>query len=200
VLKSLPHVTTQLQTEEEAASQKLRAPVTRAEPKIVAAHSPIEKELLEYFRSPVAVEKFSNRTIGVTEDLMARAWALRHLEERYSSPGPNGESTLSLSSRQLLQTMQSDHRRAMRQELSELTTLLRPVLEPMVEGTTPESASESVGGLSLFATAQEVQRLTIELLSGAGSPDATGHNPPTKAVRDLLNALRGLEITLENQP
>jgi hypothetical protein len=195
VLQGIPHVTAQLQTEDEAGRRVLHAPVTRAEPTMVISHSPIEKQLLEHFGSPPAVENFSKRATGLTESLMAHAWALRHLSHRYSTPGSKNGPALSSSSRQLLQIMIRDHHRAMRDATSELTALLRPVLQSMVEVPT-----ESVPRPPLFANTQEVQRLTLELLSGSGPQNANESSEPAKAEQDLLVALRDLEMNLEEQP
>jgi predicted anti-sigma-YlaC factor YlaD len=191
VLAGIPQVNAQLQTEKEAAAPAFHAPVTRAEPKIVAARSPIEKELLQYFGDPLSVENLAKRALTLTEDLMAHVSALRHLSERYSSAGSQGETVLSPTSRQLLQIMRRDHYRAMSDATSELTALLRPVLQSIVEAP-PQSPPR----LPLFDSALEVQRLTLEVLSGSGSPDAND-NEPAQGVQDLLVALRGLELTLE---
>jgi hypothetical protein len=80
----------------------------------------------------------------------------------------------------------------MADETSELTTLMRPVLQPMVDLPT-----EPTQKLPLFSGAQEVQRLTLELLSGSVSPGTNESRTPAKAAEDLLVALHGLEITLE---
>ena len=202
-LRDLPQVTTQLQTEEEAAQRQPHAPVTRAEPKVVVTRSPIEQELLAHFGHPGAVETFSKRAAALTEDLMAHAWALRHLSERYSIRGTKGELTFSASSRQLLQTMRRDHLRAMSSASSELENLLGPVLQSIAEdaaATSPEFSSD----VSPFDGAQRAQRLTLALLSGAsdsaGSDSSRNVFPAKQSARDLLGALRGLEITLEKQP
>jgi anti-sigma factor RsiW len=198
-LRGIPNVVPQLRTEEEAAPPELPAPVTRAEPLIVTVRSPIERELLEYFSDPAAVETFSKRAIAVTGDLMARAWALRHLSDRYGAAGSHDElalsPALSPTSRQMLETMRRDHYRAMSDATSELTALLQPVLHSIIQAT-PEPTTK----LPLFDSAQEVQRLTLEILSGSGSPDANQSSEPAKAAQDLLVALRGLEATLEEQP
>ena len=193
-LRGIPHVTAQLETEQEAARRKLNAPVTRAEPEIVTVHSPIEKELLQYFGDPLAVENFSKHALAVTEDLMVHASALRRLSERYPAPGAEGELALSPSSRQMLQKMRRDHYHAMSGTTSELTTSLRPVLQSIVAA--PPEPTER---LSLVASAQEVQRLTLELLSVSGTPDVNESSEPAKAAQALLAALRGLEIALEEQ-
>jgi hypothetical protein len=202
-LRDLPQVTAQLQTEEEAARRQPHAPVTRAEPKVVVARSPIERELLAYFGDPGAVENFSKHAAALTEDLMAHAWALRHLSERYSVHGTKGELTFSGSSRQLLQTMRRDHLGAMSSATSELENLLGPVLQSIAEDA-PETSPEFSSDVSPFDGAQSAQRLTLALLSGA--TDSTGSDssgnvfPARQGVRDLLGALRSLEITLERQP
>lgn len=194
-LKGIRGAVTKLQTEEEAEPRKLPDPVTHAEPLIVTVHSPIEKELLDYFHDPLAVENASKRAIAVAGDLMAHAWALRHLSDRYGAPGTSGQRPLSSASRQLLGTMRRDHYRAMSDETSELTALLGPVLRSIVQ-TSPEPTTRS----PLFNCAQSVQRLTLDLASGSGSSNGTEISEPAKAAEDLLAALRTLEIALEEQP
>ena len=193
-LSGIPHVVAQLQTEEETLQHERRISVTRAEPRIVAARSPIEIELLAYFGDPSAVETFSRKAVALTEGLMSHAWALRHLSERYSALESKDDSALSLSSRQLLQIMRRDHYRTMFDAAAELTTLMSPILRSI-----SDSPVESVAKLPLFDSTQQVQRLTLDLLSGSRSSDASGHTLPAKAAEDLLISLRGLESTLEDQ-
>jgi hypothetical protein len=195
VLGGISHVTAQLQTEEEAGARELNSAVTRAVPDIVTVRSPIEKELLEHFGDQAAVENFSKKAIAIAGDLMAPAWALRHLSERYGDPGSKDEAALSPSSRQLLQTMRHDHRRAMLDATGELNNLLRPVLRSLVQ-----DVSEPATTLPLFDTVQKVQRITLELVSGSGMPKSDELSEPARAAQDLLAALRGLEITLEEKP
>ena len=194
-LRGIHSVAANLKTESEVASRELPAPVRRAEPLIVTARSPIEKELLEYFGNPGAVETFSKRAISLAGDLMTRAWALRHLSERYGSPGSKEEAQLNATARRELLAMRRDHYRAMADAMSELSDRLRPVLRPIALPV-PESTDK----LALFASTQEVQRLTLEVLSGAASPDVNQTNESARAAGDLLAALRSLEITLGEQP
>jgi RNA polymerase sigma factor (sigma-70 family) len=194
-MKGVPHVVTQLTSEEEAARQRLPAAVMRAQPELVSMHSPIEHQLREYLGQPEAVETFSARVTAVTANLMAHAWALRHLSERYDASGSSSESSLSLSSRQLLETMRRDHLRAMSDGNRELAGLLRPVLDSVVKGPLPESTP----ALPLFANTEKVLRLTLALVCGSGSPDANQGSDPTNAAKELLVALRGLELNLKEQ-
>ena len=190
-LQPLPGVATRLKTEEEAAPREVPAKVTRAEPLIVAAHSPIERELLNYFGDPAGVENFSKHSIALTRDLMAHAWALRHLSERFGAPGVTTEPALSPASHQLLETMVREHRRAMSQATLELVTLLRPVLAPMVQVSRDQAVR-----LAVFESAQQVQRLTMDLVFGPGSPN---ESEAAKTAKGLLSTLQRLESTLEEQ-
>jgi hypothetical protein len=194
-LNGMQDVAAHVRTEEEAAQMLPQTPsrVRQAEPLIVTAHSPLEKELLEHFGDPLAVDDFTKRVGAVNKDLMAHAWALRRLSEQYPVSGANDEPALSPSSRQLLHIMRHDHLRAMSEAASQLTALLGPVLQP-IAGT----ASEPAVGSSMFAEAQRVQQLTFELLSGS-APTGPDQSDPTKAAHDLLTTLRGLQLTLQNQ-
>jgi hypothetical protein len=193
-LAGISGTTARLQTEEEAA-QILRqepTPARRDVPPAVTVHSPIDKKLLTYLGDPLAVENFSNRAAALTNDLMAHAWALRHLSERYPAVGAQPETPLSAPSRELLQIMRRDHQQAMSEATSELRIVLRPVLVSIAG-----ASSEPSQRLSLFAGAQEVRRLTLDFVYGSESPNTKENNDPTTVARDLLSALRGLEITLE---
>jgi hypothetical protein len=193
-LSSIPHVVAQLQTEGDSGLVDLPPLVTRAEPLIVTVRSPIEKELLDYFGDASAVETFSKRAAGVTEDLMGRAWALRHLSERYGTAGATDEPPLSPSSRELLKAMRQDHYRAMSNTTADLTALLRPLLLSIIRDNPQPTTTEA-----LFDIVQKVQRLTLDLISGSGSP--TGNNvDPASTAQDLLSALRALNIALEEHP
>jgi hypothetical protein len=126
---------------------------------------------------------------------MAHAWALRHLSERFGTPGVTSELALSPASRQLLLAMRRDHCRAMSQATSELTTLLRPVLGSMVKVSRDAGIS-----LPLFQSAQQVQRLTMDLVFGPVSPNESENREAAEAAQGLISTLQGLEITLEEQP
>ncbi len=191
VLQGIPHVTVELQSEEEIDSQPLAAR-TRAESKIIAPPSPIEKQLLRYFGEPAAVEDFSKHAVTAVEALMAHAWALHHLSERYPGLDSGGELRLSPSSRQLLEAIVHDHRRAMLERTNELTELLRPVLLSITDAP-PESVSE----VSLFVNAQTAERLTLQLVSGSGSVGSS--DDVQRDAGDLLIALHSLQIELEKE-
>jgi hypothetical protein len=193
-LADIPHVSTPIRTEEEVSNQALRPPVTRLEPKIRAVHLPIEKELQEYFHDAAAVENFSRQAAGLTKTLMAHAWAIRRLAERYPAAGPHGESMLGPSGHQLLQTMRRDHRRAMSETTEELRVLVRPVLQP-IAGPSPEP----IRSPALFDCAEVVQRLTLRVVYGAEQQNTDVNSPPEKAAQELLAVLRGLEILEEQQ-
>ena len=195
VLNGIQHVTSELQTEGEAGARELNAPITREVPDIVNVRSPIEQELQDHFGDPTAVEKFSKHAIALSGDVMAHAWALRHLSDRFGDPGARNEVALSPGARQLLETMRHDHRLAISDTTNELTQLLSPVLRSMVPAD-PEPTTR----LSLFASAQEVQRLILNLVSGAGSVNTNEVSEPANTARDLLITLRGLDITLEERP
>jgi hypothetical protein len=199
-LSGISHVSAQLQTEDEAARVMLPRPARPeggAEPKIVPTTSPIEKELVEYFGSPAAVDEFSQHVLSVTERLMAHAWALHHLSVRYGDETSPFQPELSRSSRQLLEAMRRDHYRAMSDATMELSNMLVPVLHSVVQGD-PESESDL--STPLFSTAQEIERLTLKLLSGAESSDTNDTSEPSKAAQDLLVALHQLATTLGEQP
>ena len=196
-MRQIPHVGVRLQTEEEATRAVLRDQskiVKRAEPELVSAHSPIEEQLRDHFGDSSAVESFSSHAAAIADDLVANAWAIRRLSERYGPLGAAGEQALDPLSLQLLQTIRRDHLNAMEHATSELSTLLAPVLTSIAEPSEAPAPERSP-----LETAEEVRSLTVGLLSGTEATQATANDNPREAAKALLSALHRLEAMLKEQ-
>jgi RNA polymerase sigma factor (sigma-70 family) len=197
-LRQIPHVGIRLQTEEEAAQITLRnqpETVKRAEPELVSEHSPIEKQLLNHFGDPSAVESFSSHATTTADNLVAHAWAIRRLADRYGPPGSAKEQALDPISLHLLQTIRRDHLRAMADATAELSALLGPVLTSIAEPyETPASERPPL------EIAEEVRSLTVGLLSGTEATEPTENENPRQAAETLLAALHRLTAILKEQP
>jgi RNA polymerase sigma factor (sigma-70 family) len=196
-LRQIPHVSIRLQTEEEAAQIALRnrpRMVRRAEPALVSEHSPIEEQLRDHFGDPSAVENFSSRATTIADGLVAHAWAIRHLSDRYGPPGSAKEQALDPISLQLLQTMRQDHLKAMAEATSQLSALLDPVLNS-IAAPSEGSASER----PLLTIAEQVRSQTARLLSGTEDAHATESENPSDTAESLLAALHRLTTMLQEQ-
>jgi Putative zinc-finger len=194
MLIKIPHVDVDLRTEAEvAATPAPSRPASGETPPattVVSPESPIAKQLLEYLGDQAAMEAFSRRAFAATQALMAEAWALRRLEERYPL---TEQERLSATSRQLLETMIRDHRRTLREVIAEAQAVLEPVLIK-IAGAKSEPVPSVPPTASLFDAAQQVERLTLGLLSGSDLPSSA-----ERSARDLLAALQALKMQLEER-
>jgi hypothetical protein len=197
-LRQISHVAIRLQTEEEAAEVTLRNQpkmVKRAEPEPVSEHSPIEAQLLDHFGDSSVVENFSSHAAAIADNLVAHAWAMRRLSERYGPPGSAKEQALDPPSLQLLQTIRRDHLKAMADATSELSALLEPVLTSIAEPYECPASERPP-----LAIAEEVRNLTVGLLSGFEAARPTEDKNPREAAETLLAALHRLAAVLKDQP
>jgi hypothetical protein len=205
-LEEIPHLEVDLETPEEATRNRKKSPPAPSASagdteQVVSTQSAIEKQLLEYFGSSANVEAFSRQAFSIAEALMAEAWALRHLDERYPEAD---RADLSAPSRQLLELMIRDHRRALGQRTKELNGLLDPLLSGIAAPVATSAANEKPL-LSTFANAQQIESLTLGLLAGsepasrpsdqAGSVELSAVMS-ARAARDLMTALQDLTTQL----
>jgi hypothetical protein len=194
-LAHLGGVRFELKTENELALTAPPPSQGGAEITIASARSPIEKQLLDYFKQPAGVEQFTRAVLASNEKLMARAWALRRLSERY----PNSSlpaSGLSPVAMQELEEMIAAHRREMNAALYELSLTIGPTFLSFIEAP---QAAPAPGGL-LFGRAQRVEEYVIALVSGSGPLGPTAQENPEAAARGLLGAIQALRGQLAEIP
>jgi anti-sigma factor RsiW len=122
-------------TSDWASVQNLDDPVTQEQlegPRPVLANSvggePVLEEQLEK-RFPNAEERtaFVNRTVEIAQDALAKAWALRRLQDRYV---PQAVAELGPQSRQTLELLIRDDVSALRQDVGSAQSLFSPMLSP----------------------------------------------------------------------
>ncbi|HLJ49144.1 MAG TPA: RNA polymerase sigma factor [Bryobacteraceae bacterium] len=181
-LASLGSVRFELKTEDELVLEAPPPAQSSTEIRMASARSPIEKQLLEFFKHPADVERFTRDILTSNEELMAHAWALHRLSDRYPS---QSLASLNPDSQHKLQEMIADHRRDVRRALGELSARIEPVLHVFAE---PEPAPET--SQPLFESAQRVEQYVIALVSGSGPKGAVAQEHPEVAARELLAAIQ----------
>lgn len=196
VLSGIPYIKVDLKAEEEVSAQASPAVAAAiraesAEVNVARPHSPIEKQLVAYFQSQEAVEAFSEQTFASTESLMAHAWALRHLSERYANIKATTPSSLRPSSQKLMETMIRDLRDGMRTDVIALTKALEPVLFSSANASPATNEA-----LPIFDSAYRVERLTFYLLFGVQAVDSE-QDKSADAARELLMELQRLRYQLQ---
>ena len=164
-------------TEVPGASSETRSVTVRSGP------MPLRLPLQQYFNKnglreetadPVA--NLSNGAVTLSRNIMAEAWALRHLADRYRG---NRKDNLPPYARLLLQNMVQDHMSSLRLGVEKARHLLEPVLSSLFPDE-PASRGRSVGPmelgrvwsetcLDLFGRADEVRVIVDALFAGAES-------------------------------
>ena len=206
-LSGIPYIKADLKTEKELSADKTDGlfgvpSAENVKPSATKPHSVIEQQLSQFFKTQEAVEAFSEQAFEATESLMAHAWALKHLSDRYANIKATSESNLRPSSQTLVEIMLRDHHNGMLADVMTLSNLLEPPLLSFTEKPPAEGQA-----LPLFDRADRIERLTFYLLfgadiTGAEAPkDAIGEDrdKPTAAARDLLLELQHLRSQIQAQ-
>jgi hypothetical protein len=136
-------------------------------------------------------EQLASQVLDLSEPMMSRAYALRHLAELFP---PEVESQLSAQDRQLLRHLQQEHIAALRQQAADLNRMLKPVL-PSAGGTHGgalltgawQPATED-----LFQTARRVEKLLAVMFAAAPGESADDQIPA-----QLLSNLTQFRAKLE---
>jgi len=136
-------------------------------------------------------EQLASQVLDLSEPMMSRAYALRHLAELFP---PEVESQLSAQDRQLLRRLQQEHASALRQQSAELSRMLKPVL-PSGNGAPDRVVSSGPWQATtedLFQTARRVEKLLAVMFAAA-----PGESADDQAPAQLLSNLALLRAKLE---
>ncbi len=187
-LQGIPNLEIRLHTVEEAmaerGSQEIAAPDREV---AVSGHPALEERLVERFPNVRERSAFVNRALGLFDQALAHAWALRHLEERYT---PDQVGLLSQSDRQTLELLMRDHVATIRQGISDGEQLLGPfvlrtptTLENPGKPRTEEDWRKSEH--EVFQSVEEIQADVAKLLAGSGD----AQNDPEALSREFEERL-----------
>lgn len=199
VLAALDHVRIEVQSVEEAVAE---TGIEEVPPLAVESNTdrpyPLEKQLAKRLEAPGdkeetarRVAEFAREAARLSARVLAEAWALHRLDERY----PEARVALvKQETRWLLDELRDSHLRSLRQARAELWDLVAPVVGPLASGIAEpgpvnEAPEAQDAAEKLLATATIVDRTVRGLLAGAGLEE----NRPEVAVRKLLSALERLE-------
>jgi len=122
-------------------------------------------------------EQLASEVLDLSEPMMSRAYALRHLAELFPA---EVESQLSVPDRQLLRRLQQEHTAALRHQSAELIRMLKPVLPSSAVGSpgriTSSGAWQPVTE-DLFQTARRVEKLLAVMFAAAPGESADDQVP-----------------------
>ncbi len=140
-------------------------------------------------------EQLASQVLDLSEPMMARAYALRRLAERFPA---GAESQMSAQDRQLLRQLQREHTAALRQRVAEIDRVLKPVLASMrgagnaAPGGALSSNAWQPATEELFQSARRVEKL-LAVMFGAATAESAEDQLPVQ----LLSSLAQLRAKVE---
>jgi hypothetical protein len=179
----LEEVRLELRTVEEAAAEAFGREFAPGETwEFRAGATPFERLAAGNLTRERAVAA-AHATVAEAEALLAQAWALRRMQERF--PGAR-LAELDSRERALLRNMADDHLALLRAALGRLHLRAAEALRPFIESR--ETAPVASAG-DWFALVRRGAELAREVFAGGGE-DRTD---PAAAARELLDLLSGIE-------
>lgn len=166
------------------------APATAAATRATlrSGESPLAAELERAFGSRALVDQVATEALDHADALMARAYALRRLRERFPSGGgglaENGAGTLS--------GIERDHVNALLAHAAQLDRLLSPGLRPLAA---PGGSSE--GERNLFAASYSLER-SVSMLFGGAEVSGEARQLPLRLLERLAQVQRLARRQLAN--
>ena len=161
-LREVPRV--QVRFSDPAAAVEPPIPAS-AEASLSGAAARFQQQLEKYLGGRAAFDRFADRALSTTEALMARAHALRRLDERFPV---EVESTLSPGDRDNLTQLRQDHAAKLRDYAVALEEQVRPALTSV--GVPRATQSPPAAGIdALLEEARRTETFLAVLLGGATS-------------------------------
>jgi len=151
----------------------------------------VQARIAEQVGGRAHFDQLAAQVLDLSEPLMARAYALRRLAERFPV---TVEAALSAEDLATLRRLQREHTAALKQQTVELEQVLKPVLKSVAVERAP-GLSEASQTLSLqpateelFQTARSLEKL-LAVMFGAAPAD-TAANAQLPQLQSALTALR----------
>jgi anti-sigma factor RsiW len=157
------------------------ADFTPAAPAGSNANTGLQEQILRQLGTRAAVEQFTNQLMERSDNLMARAHAVRRLAQRFP---PYVEATLGPDERKMLLDLRRQHIAAMELESEEILRMSRAALpaNPLPAMNAPAPASWQASSDDLFQSSRNVERaLAVGL--GAAQGDVTAAQLFTNIAR-----------------
>ncbi|HLK18800.1 MAG TPA: hypothetical protein VKT81_07580 [Bryobacteraceae bacterium] len=179
-LNGLPNVVVRF-ANAPAATVPARTVIADAQP-----NGPLQSQIAEQVGGRAHFDELAAQVLDRSEQLMARVYALRRIEERFPAAVVAQLSPEDLGT---LRRLQREHTAALRQQVVELEQLLQPVGHA-------SGLSEARQGLDppLFQSARRVEKL-LAVVFGAAPPDDAANTSQLPA--QLMSAVTELRANVE---
>jgi hypothetical protein len=178
-LNGIPHVNVELKTVDEVASAQAQTdaiPPTTAT--LVSGNPALGEVLIQHFSNPDDRKAYVDHVLKLSDDTLAHAWALRRLEERYTS---DDVAQLDQVGRQTLELLMRDHVSVIREELSSEKHLVASVLSAAGSVKTDSQENDAlVSGADdwrlsirgILDSSQALHETVLALFSGTSATSA----------------------------
>jgi len=183
---AIPHVQIQFSDPATTAATDAAVPDTPASP---AKPSAIQSRVEQQIGGHAEFERFSSQILDRNEAMMARAYALRIMAERYPT-----ETGMTAEDRQLVHDILRDNTAGLTREIGVIDRALTPVLTAMGGSAANRSiAPQSTWEPSAEAVAKAAHRVEILVSVMMGATQANADRLPS----DLLSAIHDLHAELD---
>lgn len=180
-------------------------PATDTSPVVVQSgrSSPVQAQIARQFADHAAFQQFADQTLEASEEMLARAHALRALADRFPA---NVESEMSANSIGVLSAIRDEHMTALANAVDGIDRSVMPVLRSLhVETNSPPAPSvanwRELAG-PLLSTAERMDRVIGTMLAtttvssvGSLSPPAVGAVAGSPGAPDSARSLDGLSAS-----
>jgi hypothetical protein len=154
---------------------------------------PLQTQIAEQVGGRAHFDELAAQVLDRSEPLMARAYALRRMEERFPVAV---EAQLGAEDLATLRRMQREHTAALLQQTRELEQTLKPALKSAGRSTASNLASDAWQPATeeLFQSARRVEKL-LAVVFGAAPPDDAANT--TQLPTQLMSAVTELRANVE---
>ncbi len=173
---------------------ELLPPAYASERAVGGGHTEYDGRLAEQLGGRLHFERLSAELLDRSDSMMARAYALRRLAQRFPQ---EAEDRLSAGDRELLHELGREHAEALGEHAAAMERILIPAMEPL--GGTPPGAPPAIAPRPWQPAAEEIFRSArrVETLLAAMLGAASGEVPATGLPSELLAAMAELRVRVE---
>lgn len=157
------------------------APAADASPVVVQSgrSSPVQAQIARQFPDHAAFQKFADQTLETSEEILARAHALRSLADRFP---PSVESQMSTKSISLLAAIRREHITALASAVEGIDRSVMPVLQPLRANVNSAQSAPTVNWQELaeplLSTAEKMDQVIGTMLATTTGSSVGGLSPP----------------------
>ncbi|MGA2601388.1 MAG: hypothetical protein ABSH09_30860 [Bryobacteraceae bacterium] len=176
-----PHVTVRFSDSSPPVARPDRsvAPETAVNPDL----RQLQARMADQVGGRVRFDELAAQVLDLSDNMMARAYALRRLAEHFP---PESESGLSPADLDQLQRIRQEHAAVLRQRAADIDRLLRPMLVSVTGTPAKPSAISQTNAEDLFQSARQVEKL-LAMMFGTVPGEAWDDRLPARLLSGITD-------------